>query len=84
MQRLYRAPAEPATLVIRGARLVDPGSALAGERLDVLVTDGVIAAIGPDLEAALIRLVKVRLISRKEDFVVGDSSSSGRPTVVLD
>lgn len=33
---------------------------------------------------ALIRLVKVRLISRKEDFVVGDSSSSGRPTVVLD
>jgi dihydroorotase len=51
MRRLYRAPAEPATLVIRGARLVDPGSALAGERLDVLVADGVIAAIGPDLEA---------------------------------
>ena len=52
MQRLYRAPAEPATLLIRGGRLVDPGSALDGDRLDVLVRDGVIAAIGSDLDAA--------------------------------
>jgi dihydroorotase len=52
MQRLYQAPADPATLLIRGGRLVDPGSALDGDRLDVLVRDGVIAAIGPDLDAA--------------------------------
>ena len=52
MQRLYQAPAEPGTLLIRGGRLVDPGSALDGDRLDVLVRDGVIAAIGPDLDAA--------------------------------
>jgi dihydroorotase len=49
-ERLHRAPAEPATLLIRGARLVDPGSALDGNRLDLLVSGGVIAAIGPDLD----------------------------------
>jgi dihydroorotase len=41
---------EPATVLIRGARAVDPGSAIDGQ-LDVLVRDGVIAELGNGLSA---------------------------------
>jgi dihydroorotase len=60
MPPLHHAPAEPATLLIRGGRLVDPGCGLDGERLDVLVRDGVIAEIGTDLQADGAELVDAR------------------------
>ena len=44
--RLFRAAAEPADLIIRGARLVDPNSGIDGQLLDVRVRDGVIAELG--------------------------------------
>ncbi len=44
------AVTEAGTLLIRGARLVDPARRRA-ERADVLVTDGVIRAVGTDLPA---------------------------------
>ena len=51
-QRLFSAPGEPANLIVRGARLVDPGSGIDGELLDVRVRSGVIAEIGaPGLDA---------------------------------
>lgn len=46
-ERLFRAPAERVDLVVRGARLVDPGAGIDGEFLDVRVRRGVIAEIGP-------------------------------------
>jgi dihydroorotase len=51
MAPLHGGGREPATLLVRGGRLVDPGCGLDGDRLDLLVHDGAIAAIGPDLEA---------------------------------
>jgi len=42
---VVRAPAPPATLLIRGARVLDPRRALDGAH-DVLIRDGVIAEIG--------------------------------------
>jgi len=51
-ERLFRAPASPADLLIRGARLVDPGVGVDGQRLDVRVRSGRIAEIGaPGLPA---------------------------------
>jgi dihydroorotase len=47
--RLFHAAAPAPALLITGARLVDPGHGLDGERLDVRIRDGVIAEIGPDL-----------------------------------
>jgi dihydroorotase len=47
---LDRAPVPAATVLIRGAHLLDPRTALDG-RADVLVRDGVIAEIGEDLNA---------------------------------
>jgi dihydroorotase len=41
---------EPATLVVRGARVLDPGAGIDGS-LDLLVADGRIAALGDDLDA---------------------------------
>ena len=47
---LDRAGAPPATVLVRGARLLDPRTGLNGVS-DVLVRDGRIAEIGPTLEA---------------------------------
>ncbi|HEU0194597.1 MAG TPA: hypothetical protein VFQ71_10385, partial [Gaiellales bacterium] len=58
--RLHQMPAAPATLLISGGRLVDPGSGLDGDRLDVLVRGGTIAEIGPELEAARVERVDAR------------------------
>jgi dihydroorotase len=44
------ARGEPATLLVRGARVVDPAEGI-DARLDVLVRDGVIAALGDALAA---------------------------------
>ena len=55
--RLHQTAAAPATLLIAGARLVDPGSGLDGERLDVLVREGTIAEIVPGLDAACVERV---------------------------
>jgi dihydroorotase len=51
MQRLTHRQAQPANLLIAGARLFDGGSGLEGVQLDVRVVEGAIAEIGPDLEA---------------------------------
>ncbi|MGN6380165.1 MAG: dihydroorotase [Gaiellales bacterium] len=51
MERLHRASAPPANLLIQGARVVDPGCGLDGKRLDLLVRDGVVAELGADLDA---------------------------------
>jgi dihydroorotase len=48
--QLDRAPVPAATLLIRGARVVDPRAGLDGES-DVLVRDGRIAELGQGLEA---------------------------------
>ena len=45
VERLFKAPAVPAELLIRGARVLDPRSALDAPH-DVLVRDGAIAEIG--------------------------------------
>jgi len=45
MRRLFSAPTESACLLVRGAHLLDPRSGLDGPG-DVLVLDGVIAALG--------------------------------------
>jgi dihydroorotase len=47
---LDRAPVQPGTVLIRGARLLDPRAGLDG-RADVLVRDGVIAELGESLAA---------------------------------
>jgi dihydroorotase len=47
---LDRAPVPAATVLIRGARVLDPRTALDG-RVDLLVRDGVLADIGEDLDA---------------------------------
>ncbi len=47
--RLTQREAPPADVLITGARLVDPGSGLDGDVLDVRVRAGVIAEIGPSL-----------------------------------
>jgi len=47
---LDRAPVRAATVLIRGARLLDPRTGLDG-RADLLVRDGVVAEIGEALEA---------------------------------
>jgi dihydroorotase len=47
---LDRAPAPPATLLVRGARLLDPRQAIDG-KADLLVREGRIAEIGDRLEA---------------------------------
>lgn len=47
-------------LLIRGGHVLDPGSGLDG-RLDIAVRDGLIAAIGPDLDtAAARRVIEIR------------------------
>ena len=48
--QLDRAPAPPATLLIRGAHVVDPRAGLDGES-DVLVRDGRVAELGQGLDA---------------------------------
>ncbi|HKG04611.1 MAG TPA: dihydroorotase, partial [Conexibacter sp.] len=45
VERLFRAPATPAELLIRGAHMLDPRSGLDAPG-DVLVRDGAIAEIG--------------------------------------
>ncbi len=50
-QRLWCARAAKADLLIKGARLVDPGSGL-DEVADVLITKGRVAKVGAGLEAA--------------------------------
>jgi dihydroorotase len=47
---LDRAPIRPGTLLIRGARLLDPRAGLDG-RADLLIRDGAIAEVGDSLEA---------------------------------
>jgi dihydroorotase len=47
---LVRAPSSPATLLVRGARVLDPRAGIDGV-LDVLVRDGVIAELGTGLVA---------------------------------
>jgi dihydroorotase len=47
---LDRAPVRPSTVLVRGARLLDPRAALDG-RADLLIRDGVIAELGDSLEA---------------------------------
>jgi dihydroorotase len=47
---LDRAPARPSTVLIRGARLLDPRAGLDG-RADLLIRDGVIAELGESLAA---------------------------------
>ena len=49
MDRLACAPGIPADVLIAGARVVDPGSGLDGEALDVRIHQGVIAEVGPEL-----------------------------------
>ncbi len=48
--RLTQAPAPRADVLVRGARVLDPGEGL-DARLDVLVRDGEIAALGDALDA---------------------------------
>ena len=50
VDRLFHAPSEPADLVISGARVVDPGSGLDGDALDLRIQNGVIAEIGQSLD----------------------------------
>jgi dihydroorotase len=50
-ERLFAREAQPADLVIAGARVVDPGSGLDADVLDIRIRDGVIAEIGTGLEA---------------------------------
>jgi dihydroorotase len=45
VERLYRRPAAPAELLIRGARVLDPRTAIDGAH-DVLVRNGEIAELG--------------------------------------
>ena len=47
---LDRAPVQPSTVLVRGARLLDPRAGLDGQA-DVLVRDGVIAELGESLAA---------------------------------
>jgi dihydroorotase len=47
---LDRAPTPAATLLVRGAVLVDPRAGLDGVARDLLVRDGVVAELGEDLE----------------------------------
>jgi dihydroorotase len=47
---LDRAPVAPATVLLRGARLLDPRAGL-DARADLLIRDGVIAEIGEGLDA---------------------------------
>ena len=49
--RLDRSPVPPGNVLIRGARIVDPRAGLDGEG-DILIRDGVVAEVGPALEAA--------------------------------
>jgi dihydroorotase len=58
MPRLASAAAAPADLLVAGARVVDPGSALDGEALDVRVHEGVIAEMGPGLPRTGIETVE--------------------------
>jgi dihydroorotase len=48
--RLTQAPAPSADVLVRGARVLDPGEGL-DARLDVLVRDGEVAALGAALDA---------------------------------
>jgi dihydroorotase len=48
--RLTQAPARAAAVLVRGARVLDPGEGV-DARLDVLVRDGEIAALGDALDA---------------------------------
>jgi dihydroorotase len=48
--RLTQAPAPSADLLVRGARVIDPGEGL-DTRVDVLVRDGEVAALGEALDA---------------------------------
>ena len=50
MERLFSAPGAPADLLIAGARVVDPGSGIDGDALDVRIHEGVIAEIAPSLD----------------------------------
>jgi dihydroorotase len=47
---LDRAPVPPSTVLIRGARLLDPRAGLDG-RADLLIRDGAVAELGDSLEA---------------------------------
>ncbi|MGZ4482291.1 MAG: amidohydrolase family protein, partial [Gaiellales bacterium] len=49
--RLVHCEAPAADVIVRGARLFDPASGLEGTQLDVRVTGGTIAEIGPDLDS---------------------------------
>ncbi|MGZ4431951.1 MAG: dihydroorotase [Gaiellales bacterium] len=49
--RLAHCEAPAADVIVRGARLFDPASGLEGTQLDVRVTGGTIAEIGPDLDS---------------------------------
>jgi len=48
VERLFHAPATPAELLIRGAHVLDPRSGL-DAKLDIRVSDGVIAELGSEL-----------------------------------
>jgi dihydroorotase len=50
MDRLSYAQGAPADLLIGAARVVDPGSGLDGDALDVRIRDGVIAEVGPNID----------------------------------
>ncbi len=58
--RLFRAEAPPADLLIKGGRLVDPGTGLDGDRLDVRIAGGVVAEVGTDLSAAGVETIDAR------------------------
>ena len=47
---LDRAPVRPGTVLVRGARLLDPRAGIDGQR-DLLIRDGVIAEVGDSLDA---------------------------------
>lgn len=51
-RRLFQREADPANLLITGARLFDQASGLEGRQLDVRIADGVIAEIGEGLGAS--------------------------------
>ncbi len=50
VERLFHAQSEPADLVISGARVVDPGTGLDGDAVDLRIQNGVIAEIGQNLD----------------------------------
>lgn len=45
-------------LLFRGARVFDPAEGLAGQPLDVLIADGVLAAVGKDIDSENARVIE--------------------------